>query len=102
MKDSERKFLELIVSLWEQETMFLSSPEHDHRYYRCIVAWGKTRPNDLIPWLLEVIQRNWHWCGALWEIVGQEKAPHIPEEHAGQGDYITQAWLAWGKSNGYS
>lgn len=102
MKDSEIKFLELIIELWHQETMFLSSPEHDHRYYKCIIAWGKNRPEEFIPWLLEVIKDNCRWCFALWEIVGEEKAPHIPEEYAGQGEYITQAWLAWGKAHGYN
>lgn len=86
---------------WEEETMFLSSPEHDNRNYRAIIAWGKNRPDEFIPFLLDAIQENWHWCGALWEIVGEGNGPHIPEEHAGRSSFIVPAWLAWGKANGY-
>lgn len=81
--------------------MFSSRIEFEHPYYKTVIGWGRNRPNDIIPWLLEHISDNWHWCHALWEIVGQEKAPHIPEEYAGQGDYITNAWLDWGRANGY-
>jgi len=101
MKESELKLLETLVSLFERETMFSSRPEYDHPYYKTVVAWGKQRPNDIIPWLLNHIKTNWHWCGALWMIVGKEKAPHVPEEHAGRGVFISQAWTTWGQANGY-
>lgn len=90
------------MTLWERETMFSSRPETDHPYFVAIVAWGRQRPNDVIPFLLSLITENWQWCWALWNIVGDEKAPHIPEEHAGQGDFISQAWTLWGQANGYS
>lgn len=97
----ERKLFNLLVLYFERETMFSSRLEGDHPYFKTVVAWGKAKPDMVIPWLLEIINENWHWCLALWEIVGEEKAPHIPEEYAGQGDFITQAWLTWGQANGY-
>lgn len=97
----ETRLLDILIKIFEEETMFSSASNHDHRLFRTIVAWGRIKPDIVIPHLLNHLNDNWHWSGALWEIVGQEKGPHIPEEYAGQGDFITQAWLDWGLANGY-
>ena len=101
MNDKEIQLLEILVKYFEQDTIFSSRIERNHPYFKTIVAWGKARPNDIIPWLLNHSCENWHWTHALWEIVGHETGPHIPEEYAGRGDFIVPAWLDWGKANGY-
>lgn len=101
MNDKELQLLKMIIEKFEWETMFLSSIEIDHPYYRAVVTWGKERPKDVIPYLLAHLDCNWHWAIALEEIVGKENAPKIPEEDSGRGDRITELWLEWGLTHGY-
>lgn len=98
---NDRKLFELLVSGFERDTIFLSYTDAGHPYYRAILAWGQIDRERVIGWLLEHIDDNWHWCGVLWELVPNEKGPTISDEMAGRGDVIEQAWLAWGRENGY-
>ncbi len=91
----------MLLNLYSADSMFLSHINHEHPYYKAFVLWGKEYPEEMIPWLLKHLDVNWDIAVMLWEIVGQEKAPHVPEEHAGRRDYIVEQWLAWGKLNGY-
>lgn len=100
MKDKDRQLLDLLVKYFERETMVSSRVERKHPYYRAIVAYGKTHKEEIIPWLLDQIDFNFHWCLALEEIVGDD-SPCIPERYAGQLDMITAQWRYWGKLRGY-
>lgn len=81
--------------------MWSSGVESCHVYYRALVCWGKQYPDEMIPWMLTNIDKNWDICFMLWEIVGKEKAPQIPEEFAGHRQFIVDAWLTWGELQGY-
>jgi hypothetical protein len=101
MIEKEKQLFDILVKYFDIDTCFSSRFVDEHPYYKTIVNWGKAKPDDLIPVLLELLPENWHWSHALWDIIGQEKGPHIPEEYAGQGDFIAQAWLDWGRANDY-
>ncbi len=100
MKESNRKLLNILAKYFEQDTWFLSSVERDHPYYKAIVAFGKQRQDEVVHWLLERVENNWHWPMALHEIVGIN-SPSIREEDAGRIDVISAQWKYWGKLKGY-
>jgi len=101
MNQNDSQLLDILVLYFERDTMFSSRIESEHPYFKTIVGWGKQRPNEIIPWLLNHIIENWHWSAALWEIVGENNGPIIPDDKAGQGDFICNAWLDWGRDRGH-
>ena len=104
MNDKDRKLLEILVKYFKQDTMFLSSVESRHPYFKSIVAIGRSRPNVVIPFLLELVEEDGdlHWHLALHMIVGEKDSPAISEEMRGRVDLIRQAWLDWDKLRGYT
>jgi hypothetical protein len=103
MSPQEEDLLDLLAECHDRETGFLSSVTNkiQHPYYQVIIAWGIKRPSDIIPWLLNKLDTNWHWAWALSQIVVKEERPTFPEGSAGRGKIITQTWLTWGKEKGY-
>jgi len=95
-----KSLLDTLAKYFERETIFSSRPETDHPYYKSIVILGKRKPDEVIPWLLERVDDNWHWPMALEDIVG-DTGPSIPEEYAGQINFIADQWKSWGKDNGF-
>lgn len=86
-----------LVMAWKRDTAFESASERmaEHSAYRKIVAMGK----DAVPLLLaEMRERPDYWFMALNEIT---KADPVPPEAKGDLARMTQAWLDWGKANGY-
>ena len=81
---------------FEEETGYRSQISTDHHYFQMVVAWGKSKPNDIIPQLLKRIDADWAWCLALQEIVGKG-SPNIPFQITGQMDKIVMIWQKWGK-----
>lgn len=104
MNDKDKSLLEILAKYFKQDTMFLSSIQTNHPYYKSIVAIGKSRPHDVIPFLLNEIgtEGDAHWFIALQEIVGEKNSPKISSEIMGRIDLIRQVWLDWGKLKGYT
>jgi len=97
----DKETFDLIVKCFYNDIMFSADMGWSHPYYKVVIGWGISRPSDIIPLLLQQMEVDWIWCGALHEIVAEKESPHIPEEYAGMADHISKAWLAWGKANGY-
>ena len=66
-----------------------------HPAYKRIIEMGQ----DAVPLLLRELQkRPDHWFPALHAITG---ANPVPEEAQGNLSKMTDAWLDWGRKNGY-
>ena len=66
-----------------------------HSSYQRIIEMGQ----DAVPLILQELQkRPDHWFPALHTITG---ANPVPEEAQGNLSKMTDAWLNWGRKNGY-
>jgi hypothetical protein len=86
-----------LANAWEQATGNLSSMKaaSEHPAYQEIISLGR----DVVPYLLRDLQENErHWFIALRTITG---ADPIPKAAAGNVPKMIEAWLQWGKENGY-
>lgn len=85
---------------WKQ-TSVLSFTKHDHPSYQAILALGK----PALPFLFEDIKRErnsvWGSISLVFEIVGRDDMPVIPEKSHGRYDDIRGILLAWGQEHGY-
>lgn len=82
---------------WEAETAMLSSVTEIamHPAYQQIIGMGK----PAIPLILsEMKGKPGHWFWALKSITGED--PVLPEQR-GRMKEMTEAWLRWGKEQGY-
>jgi len=92
----EQRFRRL-ESLWTAETGHLSSSSRivGHPAFQQIISMG----NAVVPLMLhDLEERPRLWVWALPEITGA--APIDPDD-AGNIAKMSQAWLKWGKENGY-
>jgi hypothetical protein len=92
----ERRFLEL-ATLWKQERGPWSSSARlaEHPAYRQIVALGPA----VIPLLLRELERQPdHWFRALHALTA---ADPVPEASRGDLRAMADAWLRWGREQGY-
>lgn len=92
----EDRFLRLAAK-WQQETAHHSSSSlrDNHPAYREIIGMGKAA----IPLLLRDLEQNRRrWFAALKAITG---ADPVPPADAGKLSRMTEAWLQWGKENGW-
>jgi len=92
----EEKFQKL-AGIWRAETCYLSSTTAivNHPAYQEIIGLGPA----VVPLVLgELEQRLGHWFAALRALTGAN-----PMDPADQGKIrnIAEAWLRWGKANGY-
>lgn len=101
MDDLFVRLLKLLRNRFYYDTAFQSRVSIDHPYFKTIVHLGQLKPKVVIPFLLKSLKDDFHWTIALEMIIGEEKAPHIPEEYAGRIDYINNLWLDWGRAQGY-
>ena len=95
--DLEQRFQRLAAN-WKRETAHLSSITDMamHPAYQHIIGMGP----PAIPLILRELQQSPdHWFWALNAITEQDP---VPEQACGRLDQMTQAWLDWGKSHGYS
>ncbi len=86
-----------LAATWEAETFYLSSMEAASRHpaYQEIIRLGK----PAVPLLLRDLEATHrHWFIALATITG---ADPIPPAGAGNIPQMAEAWLRWGKANGY-
>ncbi len=92
----ETKFLEL-AEQWRRETgMFsVTSKISMHPAYQRIIGMGQ----PVVPLIMRELEREPdHWFWALNAITG---ANPIKSEHRGRLQQMAQAWIEWGKANGY-
>ncbi len=92
----EEKFQRL-ASIWRAETAYVSSSSDlvAHPAFQEIVGMGQA----VIPLLLrELENRTGHWHRALRLIAG---ADPVPPPDRGNIDKAAEAWLRWGKEQGY-
>jgi hypothetical protein len=92
----EERFRRLEAA-WHADVMFSSSPiEHwNHPAFQEIIGMGAA----VVPLMLQDLEerpRLWVW--ALPDITG---ANPVPEADAGNIRKMSEAWLRWGKENGY-
>ena len=67
-----------------------------HPAYQRIIAMGE----PAVPWLLQrLAEKPNHWFVALNAITG---ARPVPPESRGRVKEMAQAWLDWGRQNGYA
>ncbi len=92
----EQRFRRL-EAVWESETLFLSDAHKiiAHPAFQEIIAMGAA----VIPFMLrdlETAPRQWVW--ALPRITG---ANPVRPDDAGNSRKMADAWLRWGRENGY-
>ena len=95
-KNLEHKFQEL-VALWKQERGPYSSSARltEHPAYQQIIALGK----PVIPLLLRELEREPdHWFRGLHALTG---ANPVPPGSQGNIQAMADAWLRWGKEQGF-
>lgn len=93
----ETTFLEL-AEQWRQETGMLSvtSKISMHPAYQRIIGMGQ----PVIPLILRELEREPdHWFWALTAITGENP---IKPEQRGRLNEMAQAWIEWGRENGYT
>ncbi len=91
-----QRFAEL-AARWREETAHMSKMFRaaEHPAYQEIIAMGERA----VPLLLAELESNGgHWFIALHRITG---ASPVPEEDAGRVQKMTEAWIAWGRAQGY-
>jgi hypothetical protein len=96
VENIEGKFRQL-ASVWRAETAYVSSSSDlvSHPAFQEIVRMG----SPIIPLLLrELEDRTGHWHRALRQITGAD--PVQPADR-GNLDKEAEAWLRWGKEQGY-
>ncbi|MBD2355867.1 hypothetical protein H6G41_14780 [Tolypothrix sp. FACHB-123] len=92
----EITFLEL-AEQWRQETGMLSAIAKIsmHPAYQRIIGMGQ----PVVPLILRELERQPdHWFWALNAITG---ANPVKPEQRGRIKQMAQAWIDWGKTNGY-
>ena len=92
---SDRDTFKKLVPQWKEETWFVSSIKKrvSHPAYLKIIGLGRVA----IPWILEELRREPdYWYAALEAIA---RPDHPPQ--AETMSQLRDAWLAWGKANGY-
>jgi hypothetical protein len=94
VSDAQRTF-QALANQWKRETMHMSSLTRTsmHPAYQCIIGMGKTA----VPFILRELQEHGgHWLWALHAITREDPAPE-----GSDFDSAVQAWLAWGRRQGY-
>ena len=95
--EEEEQFLQLL-SEWRKDTAFQSSPRviTSHSAYQKIIDIGK----PALPFIFEDMRKNggW-WYPALRAITG---ANPVPRDARGNRTLNDEAWLRWGRDNGYA
>jgi hypothetical protein len=92
----EERFRKLEAT-WTAETGYLSSYTDivEHPAFRAIIRLGE----PVVPFMLrDLDERPQLWVWALPEITGAD--PVSPQE-GGNIAKMTEAWLRWGRANGY-
>jgi hypothetical protein len=92
----EQRFQRL-ADAWHEAVAHHSSSRirNNHAAYQEIISMGP----PVVPLLLrDLEQTGRHWFTALWQITG---VTPFPPADAGRIPQRKEAWLKWGKENGY-
>ncbi len=92
----EQRFRRL-EALWHSETWFSSNPTEiiAHPAFQEIIGMG----DAVIPLMLRDLEKEPHlWVWALPRITGQNP---VPPGNPGNISKMREAWLRWGRENGY-
>jgi hypothetical protein len=82
---------------WIEETGHLSNPAQIARHDSYLAIIGKGQ--KILPLILKALQdEENHWYVALRLLTG---ASPVPPEASGKPDQVREAWLQWGRTNGY-
>ena len=98
--ETDAAFARLLAELaarWHEETAHMSKMFRaaEHPAYQEIIAMGERA----VPLLLAELESNGgHWFVALHRITG---ANPVPKEDAGRVQKMADAWIAWGRTQGY-
>lgn len=87
----------LLAEQWKNETAYLSSINKitENRHYQKIIALGK----DVLPYIFAYLQKEPDlWFTALYKLTGINP---VDTADAGNIPKMTEAWIKWGKENGY-
>ena len=93
----DQETFERLADEWERDRPRGVDIEHmtKHSAYQSIIAMGE----PVVPWLLQrLAEKPDHWFVALNAITG---ARPVPPESRGRIKEMTQAWLNWGREQGY-
>lgn len=96
-KKNVEKYFAFLAEKWYLETLHSSGylDKVLHPAYQRIIGLGK----DVIPFILRELQdepSEWFW--ALRALTGEDPTT---EDMAGKRENLAEAWLNWGKENGY-
>ena len=94
---TDRETFRRFADEWERDRPRGTDVEQmtQHPAYQRIIAMGE----PAVPWLLQRLAENPdHWFVALNAITG---ARPVPPESRGRIKEMTQAWLSWGRQQGY-
>ncbi len=86
-----------LAARWNHDTAHMSKMGRaaEHPAYQEIIAMGER----VVPLLLAGLERDCeHWFIALHRITG---ASPVPKEDAGRVKKMADAWIAWGRAQGY-
>jgi hypothetical protein len=92
----EKEFSRLAAE-WKEQSLYMSSPLDmaELPAYQAIIAMGR----PAVPLILDDLRRGPdHWFMALGRITG---ASPVPREDYGRVDLMAEAWIRWGRENGY-
>ena len=92
-----QEVFERLADEWEQDRPRGADIEQmtNHPAYQGIIALGE----PAVPWILQrLAEKPDHWFVALNAITG---ARPVPPESRGRVNEMTQAWLNWGREQGY-
>jgi hypothetical protein len=95
-KNLDQRFAEL-ASQWKRERGPHASSARlaEHPAYQAIISLGP----DAVPMLLRELEREPdHWFRALAALTG---ADPVPPESRGKLGAMAEAWLGWGRAQGY-
>ncbi len=94
--DANSKFLKL-ADEWREKSRFESSASKMVSYdsYQKIIEMGE---EAIRPILMSLMEEPDHWFYALCVITGENP---VPEEFRGHLEKMSEAWLEWGRINGY-
>jgi len=86
-----------LADRWQAETLYLSSTTEIcmHPSYQRIIGLG---PQVITLILAEMVSRPGHWFWALRALAGENP---VVAADTGRVTAMTEAWLCWGRENGW-
>ncbi len=98
LEDLERRFRHL-VTVWEEQTRFVSDAHRiiEHPTFQEIIRLGVA----VIPLMLLLRDPEHGPCLWVWAVPRITGASPVPAADRGNITKMAEAWLRWGRENGY-